>query len=529
MIKKIYTLTIMAALIAGCGGGQNNGDENSVRFSFDSFETSKTVMENSSVDILLIKTNEENISYFISGGEDKDIFNIDKTAGMLSFKTPVDYENPKDKNADNIYKVTVGAKNDKNETLTKEISVTVVNDPTDDGPVFKSPSAITLEENKKLDFSIVVEDNNSAGFIYIISAGEDLKKFTLNNSTGKLSFNSFIPDFDNPSDFDKDNSYKIVVKAINDKNISNEQNISINITDDPDDLIPSRTVFKTGQDDGPVKGLPFGEDRDFIVHDEIDTQRAVSLGDRMWEDSEHVTNTKLDFDSANDYCDTLDYAGYDDWRAPNRHELAEIINYGKKNVLIDDIFNYKNGGNFWTSQPRLSSTGDNSKAWSISFSDGEAYDEPKGSDFYIRCVRGKEIKDHHDFSVKGDIVIDNKTGLMWQNARFSAKRTWQEAIDYCKKLEFEGYDDWRLPNVNELRTIMPKDGDEILFEDLSPIDMDSGHSWSSTDYDETHARYNLNFWDAESDRDSLIMMYEEWTKDQNNDMMLNRCIRGGHL
>ncbi len=537
-MKFSYTLvysSVLTLLLTACGTTNTaNIDSNNTTIDkipeFTSI-TEKSIPENTK-DILTITTSQtQDINFTITGGDDRDKFIIDPQNRMLLFKTAPDFENPTDANKDNRYIVTITATNNNGATATQTITVLVTNDKKDDGPSFVSSDTVSIRENQELDFTITAEDNNSVNLTYIISGGSDQKRFILNNSTGKLSFNLFTPDFDYPSDSDKNNRYDIIVKAINDHNISNEQNLSILITDDADDLVPTRLVFKTGQDDGLVQGLPFGEDRDFKIV-ETNNQRAISFGNRMWEDSEHVINTTLDFGSANNYCDTLSYAGYDDWRAPNRHELAEIINYGKKDVLFDDFFEYKKGGRFWTSQERLSNTGDHSKAWSISFTDGEEYDELKGSNFNIRCVRGERIEDHNDFTVKGDTVIDNKTGIVWQNAEFIGYRNWQEAIDYCKNLVFEGYSDWRLPNVNELRTIMPVDDNEILFKHLSPIgngNLDSGHSWSTTEYNETHARYNLNFWDEESNRDSLIVMYAEWTKEQNNDMMLNRCIRGGHL
>jgi len=54
-----------------------------------------------------------------------------------------------------------------------------------------------------------------------------------------------------------------------------------------------------------------------------------------------------------------------------------------------------------------------------------------------------------------EVVNDTTTCLMWQdnNASKTVIKSWQEAIDYCEELTFAGYDDWRLPNFNELYSI----------------------------------------------------------------------------
>jgi hypothetical protein len=54
----------------------------------------------------------------------------------------------------------------------------------------------------------------------------------------------------------------------------------------------------------------------------------------------------------------------------------------------------------------------------------------------------------------GDIVTDNDTSLIWEDGSTIAKKNWSEAISYCESLELGGYDDWRLPNKNELLSIV---------------------------------------------------------------------------
>ena len=53
--------------------------------------------------------NGDSISYSIPSGEDADLFTIDASSGVLSFRKPPDYENPSDSNSDNIYQLNLVA------------------------------------------------------------------------------------------------------------------------------------------------------------------------------------------------------------------------------------------------------------------------------------------------------------------------------------------------------------------------------------------------------------------------------------
>jgi hypothetical protein len=52
------------------------------------------------------------------------------------------------------------------------------------------------------------------------------------------------------------------------------------------------------------------------------------------------------------------------------------------------------------------------------------------------------------------IAHDPETELTWQNPALFQLLNWIEARDYCRDLEHAGYDDWRLPDVDELQTLL---------------------------------------------------------------------------
>jgi hypothetical protein len=86
------------------------------------------------------------------------------------------------------------------------------------------------------------------------------------------------------------------------------------------------------------------------------------------------------------------------------------------------------------------------------------------------------------------IVTDNETGLQWQDNE-SATKTWQNAIDYCEALTLGDYNDWRLPNINELNSLVD---DSKYSPSMSPVfeSFASFNYWSST----TVANYSDNAW-----------------------------------
>lgn len=108
---------------------------------------------------------------------------------------------------------------------------------------------------------------------------------------------------------------------------------------------------------------------------------------------------------------------------------------------------------------------------------------PRGNPAHklVRCVSGAEYG-KNKFVDNGDGTIsDLATGLMWLKQDSEKGLDWEHALKYAQTLEFAGYDDWKLPNVKELQSIVDYSGvypaiDQNYF---SITDKDA-YFWSST-------------------------------------------------
>jgi len=65
----------------------------------------------------------------------------------------------------------------------------------------------------------------------------------------------------------------------------------------------------------------------------------------------------------------------------------------------------------------------------------------------------KEIVMSEQVIEQQDTIVDPFTGLMWQVESSKESMPWQEAMDYASELELGGYNDWRLPTVEELKML----------------------------------------------------------------------------
>lgn len=54
----------------------------------------------------------------------------------------------------------------------------------------------------------------------------------------------------------------------------------------------------------------------------------------------------------------------------------------------------------------------------------------------------------------GMVWLDSSTGLVWQVMPDSGYVNWMEAVQYCDDLVLDAKQDWRLPSISELRSLI---------------------------------------------------------------------------
>ena len=108
-------------------------------------------------------------------------------------------------------------------------------------------------------------------------------------------------------------------------------------------------------------------------------------------------------------------------------------------------------------------------------------------------------------------VTDNLTGLMWVKSPDSTTRRWSKALDYCNNLNFAGHTDWRLPNVNELESLVNADVPDTAtwLNTQGFTNVQSFYYWSSST-----SAYNTNrAWDVNMGSGSMYYFIKGYYDD----------------
>lgn len=178
-------------------------------------------------------------------------------------------------------------------------------------------------------------------------------------------------------------------------------------------------------------------------------------------------------------------AGISNWRVPNALELMTIVDSNEWGFATYPNFDFTGMPTtldtfLWTSDefgtdPSMARAFDPYTGW---YASGKS----KTLRYKVLCVSGNEMAPtaSSDFVLSSDneVVTDKRTGLIWQKEYDDSGKTWQEALKYCEDSTYAGYSDWRLPNKNELLSLLDPGKSNAPYSNFP--DMPSRWFWSSS-------------------------------------------------
>jgi len=107
----------------------------------------------------------------------------------------------------------------------------------------------------------------------------------------------------------------------------------------------------------------------------------------------------------------------------------------------------------------------------------------EGQDFYGQDAQYLDKCIPRSYSISGtspeEIVTDNNTGLQWQRTISPDEHNWSESEFHCNNLFYGGYEDWRLPTVEELSSIIFYKNETPLFFEFFNYDETLCCYWTS--------------------------------------------------
>ena len=196
------------------------------------------------------------------------------------------------------------------------------------------------------------------------------------------------------------------------------------------------------------------------------------------------------FDEAQDYCNTQNeklWGGINDWRVPNPSEFLSIVDFDDYPAVNENltVAVSTEGRDFWTSKEYNDNKG---YMFDTYYGGIGTYGGEKENRRGVLCVSRTQLLQptSEDFESVDSGVKDKLTNLVWQDES-KAFRSWKEALDYCEKSNYKNHSDWRLPNINELASLLNHDKKEAPRSYLPGIQ--AGYFWSSSTFgDPTSAK-----------------------------------------
>ncbi len=166
-------------------------------------------------------------------GDDGGAFAIDE--GVLTFRSPPDYEQPADRDTDNTYEITVVASDGSNRG---ELPVTVTVTEVNEGPELSGTATYSIPETQDnlVNATFTAVDPESDDVTRWSLTGTDSGDFTITDTSEQTGRNTAAltfrnpPDVDRPADSNRDNEYLVTIRAYDNRGAYGSYDVTVTVT-----------------------------------------------------------------------------------------------------------------------------------------------------------------------------------------------------------------------------------------------------------------------------------------------------------
>ncbi len=400
------------------------------------------------------------ITYSISGGDSAD-FSIDANSGVVTFNVAPDYETKIS------YTFTATATDNTARTDTQSVTININNI----AETVPTLAAFTdsVDENATIGTEV--------GNITITDAGDtNITAFTLSDTTNfEVNASGYIKT-KTTLDYESNTTYALEVNATNSAGESANVNLTININDIGDFYIKS-AVYDNNATSSVL------DDKLYIYFDQAINPASIAADMSTNYTLEGTGNIGTASTSA--YDDTIFHQHIISLNSDGSASTALVAN--DTNVSIASSVLEDTSGNY-TIYDANKTTVEKFRVMlktgqTTSYPDSNASDRDDG---YYQTGKARSYTDN------GDTVIDNATGLIWQQEDDNAQRNWVDAGAYCAGITLDGNSDFRLPTIEELVQQSDKGRPSPTIDPIF-INTNSSFYWSST----TNAADTTYAWDVD--------------------------------
>lgn len=273
----------------------------------------------------------------------------------------------------------------------------------------------------------------------------------------------------------------------------------------------------SGQDAEFGKGVAWPNPR-FEENGEVVLDRLTGL---TWTRNANLAEYPFKWQESLDYISDMNKEktfGYSDWRLPNRRELRSLMSHQTSKPALPEGHPFKNvfSGWYWTSTTAAINT---TYAWYIHMEGARMFYGNKLQFFLFWPVRGAgynilpatgqiECYDSSGriihcegsgqdgefrfglkwpcprFEFRGDIILDHLTKLCWLKSATLTDRpvSWVDAFAEIERLNLSTAENslWRLPNINELESLVDCSSHAPALPAGHPFECIQEFYWSST-------------------------------------------------